>query len=35
VLTGYALALAVFQLTAGSAADRFGRRRLFIVGLAT
>ena len=33
VLSGYALVLAVFQLTAGSLADLFGRRRLFAVGL--
>ncbi len=33
VLSGYALALAVFLLTAGSLADRFGRKRLFMGGL--
>lgn len=33
VLSGYALVLAVFQLTAGSLADLFGRRRLFLIGL--
>ncbi|CAA9535789.1 MAG: Uncharacterized MFS-type transporter [uncultured Solirubrobacteraceae bacterium] len=32
-LSGYALALAVFLLTAGTLADRFGRKRLFVVGL--
>src|SRR3954469_23924177 len=33
VLGGYALVLAVFQLTAGSLADLFGRKRLFVGGL--
>ncbi|HYP47463.1 MAG TPA: MFS transporter [Thermoleophilaceae bacterium] len=34
VLSGYALALAVLLLSAGSLADRYGRKRLFIIGLA-
>jgi len=33
VLSGYSLVLAVFQLTAGSLADLFGRRKLFAIGL--
>jgi EmrB/QacA subfamily drug resistance transporter len=33
VLSGYSLVLAVFQLTAGSLADLFGRKRLFVLGL--
>jgi EmrB/QacA subfamily drug resistance transporter len=33
VLSGYTLALAVLMLTAGSLADRPGRRRLFVFGL--
>ena len=33
VLSGYSLVLAVFQLTAGSLADLFGRKRLFVIGL--
>ena len=33
VLSGYSLVLAVFQLTAGSLADLFGRKRLFVGGL--
>ncbi len=33
VISGYALALAAFMLTAGSLADRYGRRRLFGTGL--
>ena len=32
-LSGYALALAVFLLTAGTLADRYGRKRLFVLGL--
>lgn len=35
VLSGYALSLATFLLTAGTLADRFGRRRLFVLGLVT
>lgn len=34
VVDAYALTLAAFVLTAGSLADRFGRRRSFIAGLA-
>ncbi len=34
VIDAYALALAALLLTAGSLADLFGRRRLFIIGLA-
>jgi EmrB/QacA subfamily drug resistance transporter len=33
VVDAYALTLASFMLTAGSLADRFGRRRLFVLGL--
>ena len=33
-IDAYALTLAAFLLTAGSLADRFGRRRLFAIGLA-
>ena len=33
VISAYALTLAAFLLTAGSLADRFGRRRLFAIGL--
>ena len=33
VVSVYALTLAAFLLTAGSLADRFGRRRLFAIGL--
>src|SRR5213080_193681 len=34
VIDAYTLALAAVVLTAGSLADRLGRRRLFIVGVA-
>src|SRR3954469_21308584 len=34
VIDAYALTLAAFLLTAGSAADRIGRRKVFVVGLA-
>ena len=34
VIDAYALTLAAFLLTAGSAADRFGRRKVFVFGLA-
>ena len=33
VVVGYALTFATFMLTGGKLADRYGRRRLFIVGL--
>lgn len=33
VLNGYTLAMAAFQLTAGSLADRIGRRRVFLAGV--
>jgi EmrB/QacA subfamily drug resistance transporter len=33
VIDAYALTLAAFQLTAGSLADRFGRRMLFAIGI--
>ncbi|MGD1053997.1 MAG: MFS transporter [Candidatus Dormibacteria bacterium] len=33
VISAYALTLAAFLLTAGSLADRFGRRRMFAIGL--
>jgi EmrB/QacA subfamily drug resistance transporter len=33
VVDAYALTLAAFMLTAGSLADLFGRRRLFVIGL--
>jgi EmrB/QacA subfamily drug resistance transporter len=34
VMNGYTMALAAFQLTAGSLADRWGRRRSFLTGVA-
>ena len=34
MIDAYALTLAAFLLTAGSVADRIGRRRVFVVGLA-
>src|SRR6202044_3603673 len=34
VINAYALALAALILSAGSLADRFGRKRIFIVGIA-
>jgi MFS family permease len=34
VVVGYALSFATFMLTGGKLADRYGRRLLFIVGLA-
>src|SRR6266496_3349766 len=34
VVNGYALTFAVLMLSGGKLADRFGRRRIFIAGLA-
>jgi EmrB/QacA subfamily drug resistance transporter len=34
VVTGYALSFAVLMLTGGKLADMFGRRRIFLIGLA-
>jgi EmrB/QacA subfamily drug resistance transporter len=34
VMNAYTLAMAAFQLTAGSLADRLGRRRMFTIGVA-
>jgi len=34
IVTAYALSFAVFLLTGGKLADRFGRRRVFLIGLA-
>src|SRR6516165_1358476 len=34
VVTGYALTFGAFMLTGGKLADLFGRRRIFVVGLA-
>ena len=34
VMNGYTMAMAAFQLTAGSLADRWGRRRSFLTGVA-
>ncbi|MFA1547860.1 MFS transporter [Actinomadura chokoriensis] len=34
VMNGYTMAMAAFQLTAGSLADRWGRRRSFLAGVA-
>jgi len=35
VINAYMLCLAVFLLVGGAAGDRFGRRRVFIIGIAT
>jgi MFS family permease len=35
VVDGYALALAALLLTAGAVADRYGRRAVYLAGLAT
>src|SRR5919201_3191275 len=33
IVTGYALTFAALMLTGGKLADRYGRRRIFVVGL--
>ena len=35
IVTGYALTFAVLMLTGGKLADYYGRRRVFLIGLAT
>jgi len=35
IVTAYALSFAVFLLTGGKLADRYGRRRVFLIGLTT
>ncbi|MGZ4439366.1 MAG: MFS transporter [Gaiellaceae bacterium] len=35
IVTAYALSFAVFLLTGGKLADRYGRRRVFLIGLVT
>ena len=34
-VNGYTLAFAVFLLTGAALGDRFGRRRMFLIGIAT
>src|ERR1700680_541997 len=35
VINGYSLMLAALMLIGGAAGDRFGRRRVFLIGIAT